>query len=198
MLRVLSIDIGTVNYTCCAVNFSESDDLKAKCSHVLLGGRRYASVELIDIFNVNIGAHVKGLNALDVLISAWDELALFQAWKPDVVLIEQQFKKAVVNYSLSITTYTLAKRSFPWCSVRFVRPLSKFAGYKRFFPVLGESYPLGTYKQRKTAAILLSTTVLQEFFGIASLADYWRSEGFDTKATKLDDCADAFLQIFCV
>lgn len=198
MLQVLSIDIGTVNYTCCAANFSEGDELKAKTAPMNVRGKYYKSVELVDMFNVNIGVGVRGMKAIDVLVEAWDDFAVYQVWQPDVVLIEQQFSKAVVNHAMSIATYTLAKRSFPQCSVRFVRPLSKFSGYKRFFPLANVNYPLKTYKQRKDAAVLLSDQILREHFDSASLVDVWRSEASDCTTKKLDDGADAFLQLFCL
>lgn len=192
------MDIGTINYTCCAANFSESTDLKAQTTPMPVRNRMFRSVELIDVFNLNVGAEAKGLRALDVLVEAWDELALFQVWQPDLVLIEQQFRKAVVNHAMSIATYTLAKKSFPQCSVRFVRPIYKFSGYKRLFALPSVDYPLKTYKQRKDTAVLLSTAILQEYFGVQSLADVLRSEAFDSEIKKLDDCADAFLQLFCL
>lgn len=199
MLQVLSVDIGTINYTCCAVNFSEARDLRCVLGKpVAIRGTQYASVDIVDVFNVNIGAGVRGLRALDALTESWDSFVLFQVWEPHVVLIENQFRKASVNYALSICTYTLVKRSFPKCSVHFVKPLSKFTGYKRFFPCENDRVVLKTYKQRKDAAVALSCRLLQEFFGVTSLGEVWRSEGSDDKVRKLDDSADSFLQAFCV
>ena len=92
---------------------------------------------------------------------------------------------------------TLAKKRFPGCTVKFIKALSKFSGYKQILSIADDLYPLKTYKQRKNAAVLLCTRLLQEHFGVSSIADLWRSEASDDKIVKLDDSADCFLQIFC-
>lgn len=198
MMRVLSIDIGTTNYTCCAANFSEQDDLPVKCMHTTVNKRTYKSVELVDIFNLNLTPGTRGTNALDVLATVWDNLVLFQSWTPDTVLIEKQLTYATQNYSLSVATYTLSRRLFSNCSIHFVPPKKKFTCYKVFFPLTNDNYVTTTYKQRKDTAVLLANRILGTYFGVNSIGTVWRSEGFgDNKATKLDDCADAFLQLFC-
>lgn len=199
VFRVLSIDVGTTNYTCCAANFSESEDLPARCIDTTVGSRTYKTIELVDVFNVNIRTGTREKNAVDVLATIWDELSLFQSWTPDTVLIEKQLVCATLNYSISVATYTLARRSFPASSIHFIAPKQKFSGYKRFFPLANDSYLLKTYKQRKDTAVVLTNRLLSTYFGVDSIGSIWRSEGFDYSGTnKLDDCADAFLQLFCI
>lgn len=197
MLRVLSVDIGTTNYTCCAANFSESTELKCQCSPTTIKNITYRSIEIVDIFNVNIGGGCKGLQCLDTLISSWEDFALFQIWQPNIVLIENQFKKATVNFALSFCTYTLSKKQFPGCDVRFVKALSKFSGFKKFFPTCTHTVSLKTYKQRKTAAVDLSTKILKDYFEIESIQCLWRSEICGSNLVKKDDAGDCFLQVFC-
>lgn len=198
-MRVLSVDIGTINYTCCAVNFSKGSDLAVKFDQSFsIKGQTYGSVEIVDVFNVDLGKGVKGTKALDILVECWDQFAVFQAWQPDVVLIEQQHSRASLNFMLSIATFTLSKKSFMNCQVKFVRPLCKFAGYKRFFSLKTECPPLRFYKQRKQAAVQLTNLILSSYFGVDSIEKISRSEGETKSIKKLDDFADAFLQAFCV
>jgi hypothetical protein len=197
-LHVLSIDIGVTNFTGVAATLSTGTDLPHTIPGPEIGACRFKSFDLVDVFCVNLGAGVKGLKNVDNLVSAWDNLAVLQCFAPDVVLVEEQLKYATVNYFVSIATYTLAKRSFPKCSVRFVKPLTKFSGFKRFFPVPSLSYSLRSYQQRKAAAVTLSNCLLQTHGSGASLASLWRSEAADESPTKLDDAADAFLQLFCI
>lgn len=201
-LKVLSIDIGTVNYVACAIEFSNSrDEVKnvAQCSLVNILGSNYSYVKLVDIFSVNMGQGKKTTTAIDTLILLWPDLLLLQCWTPDVVLIESQYKGAPTNLALAYSTYTLCRRSFPHANIRFVAPMNKFFGYKSFFPDLQhDSLNLRTYSQRKQTAVCLTSRILEQYFG-TSINDIYRSEGLPNRTTtKIDDACDAFLQTFCV
>jgi hypothetical protein len=198
VVSVLSVDIGTLHFTAVAATLSTDTELPHSIPGPDTGSCKFKSFDIVDVFTVNLGAGVKGLRNVDNLVAAWDNLTLFQCFKPDVVLIENQLKQATVNYFLSIATYTLAKRSFPQCSVRFIRPLTKFAGFLRFFPSPRLSYSLRSYQQRKAAAVTLSDCLLQTYCAGASLGSICRLEADHASPAKLDDAADAFLQLFCL
>lgn len=201
LLKVLSIDIGTVNYVACAVELSDTQfdsPNTAPCIAVSVSGISYNNVKIVDIFSVNMGHGNKTTTAMDTLIQIWPDLVLFQCWTPDVVLIESQYKGAPTNLSLAYSTYTLCRCSFPSCTIRFVAPMNKFFGYTHFFPAIEQSINLRTYSQRKQSAIYLTSQILEKHFG-TNISNIYRSEGLPNRATtKLDDACDAFLQTFCV
>jgi ribosome-associated toxin RatA of RatAB toxin-antitoxin module len=198
-MNVLSIDIGVVNMAFFAMEMSQSDAQKeANCKNTVVTGKCIDHVNIVDFFHLNLGSHLKGLQCIDNLAKVWGNLVLFQCWTPDIVLIEMQVKYAVKNKLLSIATYTLCKQMFPECSVKFVRPLSKFEGYKRFFPSIHVPFKLSNYRQRKKAAVDITKDILDKHFNHQTIESMSRSEASDEIVKKLDDFSDAFLQAFCI
>ena len=198
--NVLSIDIGIKSFSCVAGTFSTRDNLVCKCAPVVVDNRTkpiVRSIEITDVFNVNLGEK-QGIKSLDALIAVWDNFSIFQFWTPDVILIENQVRKATLNMALSFATYTLAKQKFPSCQAKFVPAKNKFRGYVHFFPNASKPQSLKTYKDRKKEAVRLSNEILQEYFGVSSIQQLSRSEASDDKLRKLDDISDSFLQLFFI
>lgn len=177
-MRVLSIDIGRMNYAYCAADFSEDQ----------------RKVQVVDLQTVNLGSErcLTGTQYVDRLVAYWKSCTLLGTFHPDVVLIEQQLGAATTNLSVAIATYTFFT-SVMGIPCRMVQPSAKMEGWRRFHDIFGDlcqkdpgdAGPKTTYYARKKASVRLANT-LRTHIGLEEL-----------RGGKVDDLADAFLQCFC-
>ena len=187
--RVLSIDVGSGNYALCAITFAEVGAF---------------SVDRLECWRLGDPKATPASGLLDRLMErfrAWD-LWTEGGWRPDKILIEQQVRGAHANMALAFGTYAMLRTLCPHAEARFVRPASKFNGFRERLPeqLLLALPPLllnpppsnnavSTHQGRKRLATSLAEAILAQT-GHPPLATFCPGQ-------KKDDLADAFLQAFC-
>ena len=181
-MNVLSFDIGVSNFAVCALRVYNKEDKKG------------FDVIRLQVWNLGNQRAVPAYQFVDRLIEhihAWELLE--SGWMPDKILIEQQVKGAHMNVALAFSAYALCKIEFPHACTRFVHPLEKLKGFKRYIDLPGELGQIeklpNDYKGRKRLAIVLAEEILKS---AGHDALYKQCPGF-----KQDDIADALLQSFC-
>lgn len=180
--RVLSIDLGIINFCFCIMDFKDDE------------------FELVHIEKISIGkmkqtAHVLTTALVDFLRSsdAINEKPIHY------IFIESQMSRAIKNTILAYATvtyfYTESCISQSDVHIQFVQPRMKFNAIETYFPGVIESQDMicrSNSKDLKKLSIKIAREVFTELNvtkGIEALEKY---------KPKLDDVADVFLQSFAV
>lgn len=181
--RVLSIDLGIVNFCFCIVDFEENE------------------FEVIHIEKVSIGkmkqtAHTLTNSLIDFLRSsdAINEKPI------NYIFVESQMSRAIKNTILAYVVmayfYTESCICHSDVYISFVPPRMKFQAIDAYFPGLLNGYEMDSCrsnsKDLKKLSIQIAKDVFKEVNVIKGL------EAMDKYKPKLDDVADTFLQSFSV
>ena len=180
--RVLSIDMGVINFCFCIVDFTEDD------------------FELVHIEKVSIGkmkqtAHVLSTALVDFLRSseAINEKLI------NYIFIEQQMSRAIKNTILAYTTvtyfYTESQIAQSDIHIQFVQPRMKFNAIDAYFPGVIESQEMICRTNSKDLK-KLSIKIARECFNDLNITK--GLEAMNKYKPKLDDIADVFLQSFAL
>jgi hypothetical protein len=176
-MRVLSVDVGTVNYAMCACTLPDVQVLHMESWR--LGDMKAAPASFL----------------VDRMLERWDTWCLANSgWEPECVVIEQQMRGAHANLALAFSTYTYMRVRFPRSRIKFVGPAAKFKGYRKVLGSVAATFPdvpPAGYSARKRMAVAIADAILVSF-NQPRLATFCR----DTDK-KQDDIGDAFLQSFC-
>lgn len=180
--RVLSIDMGVINFCFCIMDFTEDD------------------FELVHIEKVSIGkmkqtAHVLSTALVDFLRSseAINEKPI------NYIFIENQMSKAIKNTILAYTTstyfYTESEISQSDVYIQFVQPRMKFNAIDAYFPGVIESQEMICRTNSKDLK-KLSIKIARDCFTDLNITK--GLEAMNKYKPKLDDVADVFLQSFAL
>lgn len=180
--RVLSIDMGVINFCFCIVDFTED-------------GFDLVHIEKVSIGTMKQTAHVLSTALVDFLRSseAINEKPI------NYIFIEQQMSRAIKNTILAYTTvtyfYTESQISRSDVHIQFVQPRVKFNAIDAYFPGVIESQEMICRTQSKDLK-KLSVKIARECF--SSLGITKGLEAMNKYKPKLDDIADVFLQSFAL
>lgn len=180
--RVLSIDIGIVNFCFCIVDFQDHD------------------FELIHMEKVAIGKMKN--SALELSTALVDFLRSSEAINEEpihYVFCELQMSRAIKNTILSYATmtyfYTESCISQSDVHIHFVQPRLKFNAIEAYFPGVAESQDMicrSNSKDLKKLSIKIARNIFTELNITKGL------EAIEQYKPKLDDVADVFLQAFSI
>lgn len=182
MTRVLSIDVGVINFCFCITDFEED-------------GFELVHIEKVAIGTVKQTAHVL-TKALIEFLRGSDAINE----KPiHYVYVENQMARAIRNTILGYATvsyfYTESLIAQSDVHIQFVQPRMKFNAIETYFPgVVGsqEMVCRSNTKDLKKLSIQIARGIFTEIGVTKGL------EAMDKYKPKLDDVADVFLQSFAV
>ncbi|CAM9704864.1 unnamed protein product [Ectocarpus sp. 6 AP-2014] len=179
--RVLSIDLGIINFSFCITDFRQHDFEVVHLEKVAIGSMKQTAFQLTTAL-------------IDFLRScqAINEAPIHN------IYIEQQMNRAIKNTVLAYATasyfYTEAKIARSDVNIQFVPPRMKFNAIEAYFPGAIESQDIcrSKSKELKRLSVKIARSVFTELDiskGVEAMAKY---------SPKLDDIADAFLQSFAI
>ena len=180
--RVLSIDLGIVNFCFCIVDFKDD-------------GFELVHVEKVSIGTMKQTAHVLATSLVDFLRSsdAINEKPIHY------IFIENQVSRAVKNTILSYSTMTYFYTESCICGsdvhIQFIPPRAKFDAIEAYFPGVVESQEVicrSNSKDLKKVSVKVAREIFTEMGVTKGL------EAFERYRPKLDDVSDVFLQSFAV
>lgn len=180
--RVLSIDLGIINFCFCIVDFTED-------------GFDLIHVEKTSIGNVKQTAFMLTTSLVDFLRSsdAINEKHI------DYIFIENQvsrnIKSTILSYATMTYFYTEKSIARSDVQIQFVPPRMKFNAIETNFPWIIESMDMICRSNSKDLK-KLSVKIAKEIFTEMNISK--GLEALDKYKPKLDDVADVFLQSFSV
>lgn len=180
--RVLSIDVGIVNYSFCIVDFEEDE------------------FELVHIEKVAIGTVKQTAHVLaDALVDFLRSSEAINEKPIHYIFCEAQMSRAIKNTILAYATvtyfYTEKSISQSDVHIQFVPPRVKFQAIDAYFPGVVESQDMickTASKDLKKLSVKIARGVFTELNVAKGL------EALDKYKPKLDDVSDVFLQSFAV
>ena len=180
--RVLSVDIGIINFSFCIVEFTGNN------------------FELIHIEKIAIGTMKQ--TACTLATSLIDFLRSSEPIndKPiHYVFIESQMSRAIKNTILGYTVfsyfYTESCFSHSGVQIHFVPPRMKFQAIDKYFPGVAESKEIICRKNSKDLK-KLSIEIARNIFINLNITK--GLEAIQKYKPKLDDISDVFLQAFSI
>lgn len=180
--RVLSIDMGVINFCFCIVDFKEDD------------------FELVHIEKVSIGKMKQTAHALSTALVDFLRSSEAINDKPiNYIFIEQQMSRAIKNTILAYTTvtyfYTESQIARSDVHIQFVQPRMKFNAIDAYFPGVIESQEMICRTNSKDLK-KLSIKIARDCFTDLNITK--GLEAMNKYKPKLDDVADVFLQAFAL
>lgn len=177
--RVLSIDVGILNFCFCIVDFQDDDFELVHVEKVAIGNMRQTAKVLTE-------ALIDFLRSSEVINS-----------KPiTYIFIENQLSRAVKNTILAYATmaffYTESRIVQSDVHIQFIQPRVKFTAIEAYFPGVAESQCRSNSKDLKKLSIKIARNVFTELNNTKGL------EAMEEYKPKLDDVADVFLQAFSI
>ena len=180
--RVLSIDIGIINFCFCVMDFRDDD------------------FELVHIEKVTIGNMKQTAKVLtEALIDFLRSSEVINSKPISYVFIENQLSRAVKNTILAYATmaffYTESCISESDVHIQFIQPRVKFTAIEAYFPGVAESQEIicrSNSKDLKKLSIKIARNIFTELNITKGL------EAMEEYKPKLDDVADVFLQAFSI
>ena len=181
-VRVLSCDIGIVNFAFCITEFDIENH----------------EFDLVYVEKTCIGNMKQTCQVLSVaLIDFMKNSEAINEKKIDYVLIENQISRAIKNtvlgYSCFSYFYTSSQLKDDGCHVQFISPRNKFNAIESYFPGILDRYETdhtkAYSKDLKKLSVQISKDVFEELNvtkGLEAMKEF----------KKRDDVSDTFLQSF--
>lgn len=181
--RVLSIDLGIVNFCFCIMDFDEDGDF-----------------DLVHIEKVSIGTMKQTAHALTIGLVDFLRSSEAINEKPiNYIFIEQQMrvapKNTIVAYATMTYFYTESCISHSDVNIQFVPPRMKFNAIDAYYPGVIESMDMvcrTNSKDLKKMSIKIARDLFNELNITKGL------DAIEKYKPKLDDIADVFLQSFAL
>lgn len=180
--RVLSIDLGVVNFCFCIMDFEED-------------GFDLVHIEKSAIGNMKQTAHTLTNALIDLLRSseAINEKPIHY------IFVEAQMSRAIKNTILAYVVmahfYTISCISQSDTHIQFVPPRVKFAAAGTYFPGIVESQEM-ICKTKSKDLKKLSVSIARQIFTEMGVTK--GLEAMEKYKPKLDDVSDVFLQSFAI
>ena len=176
--RVLSVDIGIINFSYCIVDFTEDDFEVIHIEKMAIGTMKQAActlaTSLIDLLRASQPINDKPIH---------------------YVFIEAQMSRAIKNTILGYTVYsyfyTESCFSRSGVKISFVPPKMKFHAIEKYFPGVAQDIVCRSKDLKK-----LSISIARNIFTTLEVTK--GLEAFEKYKPKLDDISDVFLQSFSI
>ena len=177
--RVLSIDIGIVNFCFCIVDFKDHEFELVHMEKIAIGTMKDSALKLSKAL-VDFLRSSEAINERPI----------------HYVFCELQMSRAIKNTILSYATmtyfYTISPRDV---QIHFVQPRVKFDAIEAYFPGVAESQDM-ICRSRSKDLKKLSIKIARNLFTDLNVAK--GLEAIEQYKPKLDDIADVFLQAFSI